>query len=143
MSGANFYDLHGHSKRILYYPNGRGPIPAGHSAGPVLVYDDGSTQVECRGDTLKVGPSTWAGTTVTALVRGNGIVPGAVTSLIVQIPDVSPQPADGSVAIHTIAILANHRGTPQIGPGALETYSEFALTGIAALTKLPLVTSAG
>jgi len=44
----------------------------------------------------------------------------------------------GSVPVHTIAILSNHRGTPQIGPGELETYSEFAVTGIAALTKLPL-----
>jgi len=138
MAGANLYDLHGHGKRILFYPQGKGPIPAGQHAGPVLIYDDGSTQVECRGDKLRIGHETWAGTVVTALVRDNGIVPGAVTSLVVVIPDVSPQPADGSVAVHTIAVLANHRGTPVIGPGQLETYSEFAVKGIAALTKLPL-----
>lgn len=130
MAGANLYDLHGNGKRILFYPLGKGPMSAGEKAGPILIYDDGSTQVECRGTKLKVGH--------TALVRDNGIVPGAVTSLVVVIPDVSPQPADGSVSVHTIAILSNHRGTPQIGPGQLETYSEFAVTGIAALTKLPL-----
>jgi hypothetical protein len=138
MTGANLYDLHGHGKRILFYPLGKGPIPAGEKAGPVLIYDDGSTQVECRGAKLKVGHESWAGTVVTALVRDNGIVPGAVTSLVVVIPDVSPPPSDGSVSVHTIAILSNHRGTPQIGPGQLETYSEFAVKGIAALTKLPL-----
>jgi hypothetical protein len=138
MAGANLYDLHGNGKRILYYPQGKGPIHAGEKPGPVLVYDDGHSQVECHGSKLKVGHETWAGTVVTALVRDNGIVPGAVTSLVVVIPDVSPQPADGSVAVHTIAVLANHRGTPVIGPGQLETYSEFALKGIAALTKLPL-----
>jgi len=138
MSGANLYDLHGNGKRILFYPLGKGPIPAGEKAGPILIYDDGSTQVECRGTKLKVGPESWAGMVVTALVRDSGIVPGAVTSLVVVIPDLSPQPADGSVSVHTIAILSNHRGTPQIGPGQLETYSEFAVTGIAALTKLPL-----
>jgi hypothetical protein len=138
MSGANLYDLHGNGKRILFYPIGKGPIPAGEKAGPILVYDDGSTQVECRGAKLKVGQESWAGTVVTALVRDTGIVPGAVTSLVVVIPDVSPQPADGSVPVSTIAILSNHRGTPQIGPGQLETYTEFAVTGIAALTPLPL-----
>ena len=44
----------------------------------------------------------------------------------------------GIGATGTIAVLANHRGTPVIGPGQLETYSEFAVKGIAALTKLPL-----
>lgn len=34
--------------------------------------------------------------------------------------------------------LPNHRGTPVIGPGQLETYTEFKRTGIAALTPLPL-----
>ncbi|MEO8846248.1 MAG: hypothetical protein ABI591_20780 [Kofleriaceae bacterium] len=138
MAGANLYDLHGNGKRILFYPLGKGPIPAGEKPGPTLIYDDGSTQVECRGAKLKVGHESWAGTAVTALVRDNGIVPGAVTSLVVMIPDVVPPPADGSVPVHTIAILSNHRGIPQIGPGQLETYSEFAVTGIAALTKLPL-----
>jgi hypothetical protein len=138
MAGANLYDLHGNGKRILFYPLGKGPIHPGEKPGPILIYDDGSTQVECRGAKLNVGHESWAGTVVTALVRDSGIVPGAVTSLVVVIPDVSPQPAEGSVSVHTIAILSNHRGTPQIGPGQLETYSEFAVTGIAALTKLPL-----
>jgi len=138
MSGANYYDLHSHSKRISYFPDGRGPIGGAYKGGPLLIYDDGSSHVECSGEDLKVGPSTWAGTTVVALIRKNGIVPGAVTSLLVQIPDVSPSPVDAAVPMHTIAIQANHRGTPVIGPGQLETYAEMAFHGTAALVKLPL-----
>jgi hypothetical protein len=132
MPSANLYDLHGHGSRIVYYPEGRGPIPVGDGPGPLLIYDNGSAQVECRGDKLKVGQQTWAGTIVTALIRDTGIVPGAVV-----IPDVIPPPTDGSVPVHSIAVLANHRGSPALGPGPLETYSEFAVTGIAALIRLP------
>ena len=139
MSGANLYDLHGHGKRIHYYVNGKGgPIKVGSSTGPVLIYDDGSTQVECSGDDLKVGPATNAGTVITALIRKNsGIVPGALTSLVVLIPDVAPQPADGAVHVHTIAVLSLHRPTSNIGAGQLQTYSEVALNGTASLVKLP------
>lgn len=135
MAGANFYDLHGNSKRVSYYPNGRTIVGPGKM--PVLIYDDGASQVECSGDNLKVGPSTWAGTPVVALVRSNGIVPGAVTSLFVLIPDVSPNPGDAAVHVETYAMLANHRGTSELGPGQLETYSDFSLKGTAALIKLP------
>lgn len=135
MAGANFYDLHGNSKRIFYYPNGKTIV--GPAKEPLLVYDDGSTQVECTGDRLKIGPTTWAGTPVVALVRSSGIVPGAVTSLFVLIPDVAPNPADGTVHVETYAILANHRGTGDLGAGQLETYTEMHLKGSAALIKLP------
>jgi hypothetical protein len=135
MAGANFYDLHGSGKRISYYPMGR--TIAGPAKGPMLTYDDGSSQVECSGDSIKIGPATWAGTPVVALVRSSGIVPGAVTSLFVLIPDVNPNPGDGAVHLRTYAILANHRGVAELGPGQLETYNQMALTGTAALIKLP------
>jgi hypothetical protein len=139
MNNANLYDLHSHSKRIHFYPEGKGgPIGTGTPKGPVLIYDDGSSQVECSGDDLKVGPATNAGTAVTALVRKTGIVPGAYTSLVVLIPDVAVPPADGAVSVHTIAVLAQHRPTSNIGAGQLQTYSEFAVHGTAALVKLPL-----
>jgi len=139
MLGANLYDLHGHGKRIHYYADGKGgPIGPGSIKGPLLIYDDGSTQVECSGDDLKIGPATNAGTVVTALVRKNGIVPGAYTSLVVLLPDVSPQPADGAVTVHTIAVLSQHRPTPVLGAGQLQTYTEFAVKGTAAIVKLPL-----
>ena len=139
MAGANLYDLHGHGKRIHYYADGKaGPIGPGSYKGPILVYDDGSSSIECHGDDLKVAPATTAGTVVTAIVRKSGIVPGAITSLVLLLPDVSPPPADGGITVHTIAVLSQHRPKPVIGPGQLQTYSEFALTGIAALVKLPL-----
>jgi hypothetical protein len=139
MSGANLYDLHGHGKRIQYYVNGKGgPGTAGSPTGPVLIYDDGSSQVECFGEDLKVGPATNAGTVVTALVRKNGIVPGAYTSLVVLVPDVSPPPAEGAVHVHTIAVLSQHRPTSNIDAGQLQTYSEFPMQGSAALAKLPV-----
>ena len=65
-------------------------------------------------------------------------MPGAFTSLVVMIPDVAPQPADGAVTVHTTAILVQHRPTPELGPGQLETYSPFPIAGTAALVKLPL-----
>ena len=137
MSGANQYDLHGHGRRIHYYVNGKGgPVAPGAPTGPLLIYDDGTTQVECSGSDLKVGPATNAGTVVTALVRKNGIVPGAYTSIVVLIPDVSPPPADGVVSVHTMAMLSQHRPTSSIGAGQLQTYSEFALRGTAALVKI-------
>ena len=37
---VNFYDLHGYSKRILYYPTGKTMI--GPAKSPLLIYDDGS-----------------------------------------------------------------------------------------------------
>lgn len=139
MSGANVYDLHGHGKRIYYYPEGKGgPVGPGHVKGATLIYDDGSTQVECDGDDLKVGPATNAGSTVTAIVRKTGIVPGAITSLVVLIPDVAPQPADGGVHVKTIAVLSQQRPTPVLGAGQLQTYTEFQVTGTASLVKLPL-----
>ena len=138
MAGANLYDLRGQEKRILYYPEGKGAMPGVEQSGPILIYDDGSSRMECSGARLKVGHENWAGTVVTALIRTNGIVPGAVTSLVVLIPDISPLPTDGSVAVHTIAVLANHRGTPMAGPGQLKTDTEFAVDGTAVLKKLPL-----
>jgi len=139
MAGANLYDLHGHGKRIHYYVDGKGgPIGPGSYKGPLLVYDDGSSSIECHGDDLKVGPTTNAGTVVTAIVRKNGIVPGAITSLVLLLPDVSPQPADGGVAVHTIAVLSQHRPTPVLGPGQLQTYTEFAVKGTAARVALPM-----
>lgn len=139
MSGANLYDLHGHGKRIHYYVNGKGgPASVGGPMGPVLIYDDGSSQVECSGADLRVGAATNAGTVVTALVRKNGIVPGAYTSIIVLIPDVSPQPGDGVVTVHSFVVLSQHRPSSSIGAGQLQTYSEFAVQGTAALVKIPL-----
>lgn len=135
MTGANVYDLHGNSKRISYYPNGRTIV--GPAKGPILVYDDGASQVECSGDGIKVGQPTWAGTPVVALVRNSGIVPGAVTALFVLIPDVIPGPGDGAVHVTTYAILSNHRGVAELGAGQLETYSQMSLSGTAALIKLP------
>ena len=139
MSGANLYDLHGHGKRIHFYVNGiGGPVGPNHISGPALIYDDGSSQVTCSGDDIKVGPPTNAGTVVTAIVRKTGIVPGAYTSLVVLLPDVSPQPADGAVPVHTIAVISQHRPTSMLGAGQLQTYTEFAVKGTAALVKLPL-----
>jgi hypothetical protein len=133
MAGANYYDLRGDSTRIYFYPNGRTLVP---NLGPVLVYDDGSTQVECRGDDLKIGPATWAGTSVVALVRKTGIEPGAVGSLCVLIPDVQADPGDAAVPIATYGTLAIHRAIGERGPGQLEKYWPLQLTGTAALIKL-------
>jgi len=139
MAGANFYDLHGHGKRIHYYADGKGgPVGPGSYKGPILVYDDGSSSIECHGDDLQVSPSTNAGTVVTAIVRKNGIVPGAITSLVVLLPDISPQQAERGVAVRTIAVLSQHRPAPVIGPGQLQTYTELELTGTAARVALPM-----
>src|SRR3569623_1694372 len=99
MAGANFYDLHGHGKRIHYYADGKGgPVGPGSYKGPILVYDDGGSSIECHGDDLRVGPPTNAGT----------VVP------------------------------SQHRPTPVIGPGQLQTYTEFRVTGTAARVALPM-----
>ena len=70
-------------------------------------------------------------------MRKDGIVPGAYTSLVVLITDISPQPGDGSLPLHTIAVLSQHRPVSNIGAGQLQTYTEFALQGTAALVRLP------
>ena len=53
-----------------------------------------------------------------------------VTVFAVLIPDAR---VDGthSAAIHTIGMLSVHRGTSNIGPGQLETYTSVQLTGTA------------
>jgi hypothetical protein len=72
------------------------------------------------------------------LAAGRHRSENAITSLVLIVPDVAPQPADGGVTVHTIAVLSQHRPTPVIGPGQLQTYTEFAVKGTAALVKLPL-----
>jgi hypothetical protein len=73
---------------------------------------------------------------VTAVVRKNGIVPGAVTSIGVLIPDavVGSQP----VPIDTLGVLAIHRPIAAISPGQLESYTKLKLTGTASRVELPL-----
>ena len=48
------------------------------------------------------------------------------------------QSADGGVAVHTIAVLSQHRPPPVIGPGQLQTYTEFKVTRMAARVALPM-----
>jgi hypothetical protein len=137
MATANYYDLHAKSVRIIWYPNGKGgPIGAGHPTGPVLEYSDGSQDITASGADLVVGTQTKAGTFVTAVVRKNGIVPGAVTSIGVLIPDavVGSQP----VPIDTLGVLAIHRPIAAISPGQLESYTKLKLTGTASRVELPL-----
>ena len=137
MTAPNYYDLHAKSVRILWYPNGKGgPIVKGHPAQPVLEYSDGSQDISATGDDLNIGQKTKAGTFVTAVVRKNGIVPGAVTSIGVLIPDavVGTEP----VAIATLGVLAIHRPTVQVTPGQLESYTKLKLTGTASRIELPL-----
>jgi hypothetical protein len=138
MSSANYYDLSGHSTRISWYPGGRGgPIHAGgQGGGPTLVYQCGAIEVSVSGDNLTVGPATPAGTFVVALIKKTGIVPGGVTSIGVLFPDMHIDSAP--VPVHTIAVIAHHRGTSSLGAGQLETYTEMALTGTATNIKLPL-----
>jgi hypothetical protein len=140
---ANYYDLSGHSTRIGWYPAGKGgPVVAGGppANAPVLIYSNGSSDVSVWGDDLRVGPLTGAGTFVVGVVNRAKIVPGGISSFGVLIPDVV---VDASpVSVHTIGVLAVHRGTAQLGPGQLETYTEVALKGTAANVILPAVVPA-
>jgi hypothetical protein len=90
---------------------------------------------------LKVGPATRAGTFVVGVVKKANIVPGGVSSFGVLVPDVVVEASP--VAVETIGVLAVHRGTAQLGPGQLETYTEIALKGTAANVILPAVVPAG
>jgi hypothetical protein len=126
----NYYDLNGHSTRISWYPEGTGgPIVVGRPTGPVLEYSSGSMDASVSGDDLTI-TTTPMGTFVTAVVKKTNIVPGGVTVFAVLIPDVI---VDGtnSAAIHTVGVLSLHRGTSNIGPGQLETYTTVQLTGTA------------
>jgi hypothetical protein len=138
MSIANFYDLHGHSTHVNWYPHGKGgPIKVdGPPPGaPVLVYSHGGSNVTAWGDQLTVGAPTPAGTFVVAVVDKLGL-PGEVVSFGVLIPDVA---VNGSpVSVHTIGVLANHREVSDLGPGQVETYTEINLKGTAANVVLPL-----
>jgi hypothetical protein len=134
----NYYDLHGHSTRIAWYPEGKGgPIrEGGPAANAVLEYSNGSLDATVSGEDLTVS-TTPAGTFVTAIVKKTNIVPGGVTVFAVLIPDAN---VDGrhSAAIHTVGVLSVHRGTSNIGPGQLETYTTLQLRGTAANIVLPL-----
>jgi hypothetical protein len=138
MSNANFFDLHGHSTHVAWYPHGKGGpiVVGGPPAGtPVLVYSDGGAQVTAWGDQLTVGAPTPAGTFVVAVVEKPGL-PGAVVSFGVLIPDVTVNTSP--VAVHTVGVLANHREVSRIGPGQVETYTEISLKGTAANVVFPL-----
>ena len=67
-----------------------------------------------------------------------GYIRGGVTVFGVLIPDVNL--GDGSTgAVHTVGVVSVHRGTSNIGPGQLETYTTVQLTGTAANRVMPLV----
>jgi hypothetical protein len=137
MSKPNYYDLSGKSTRIAWYPQGKGgPIVAGgpSASTPVLCYSSGSLDVCAYGSDLTVAP-TLAGTFVTAVVKKTNIVPGGVTSFAVLIPDADVENKH-SVSIHTVGVVSVHRGTAQLGPGQLETYTTIQLTGTAAIIIL-------
>lgn len=139
MTAPNYYDLHARSVRIAWYPHGKGGlvVPGIRAGSPILEYSDGSQDIVATGDDLNIGVKTKAGTFVTAVVRKNGIVPGAVTSIGVLIPDavVGVEP----VAIDTLGVLAIHR--PVVvhpTPGQLESYTKLKLTGHASRVDLPM-----
>jgi hypothetical protein len=139
MATANYYDLSGSSTRIGWYPKGKGgPIVAGGppANAPVLLFSNGSIDATVWGDDLTVGAATPVGTFVVGVVKKTNIVPGGQTSFVVLIPDVvlDTQP----VNVRTVGVLSVHRGTAQLGPGQLETYTEMALTGTAASVVLPM-----
>jgi hypothetical protein len=136
MGTPNYYDLSGPSTRIAWYPNGQGLAKAGGPAAgaPVLVYSGPTGDVAVSGDGLTVS-KTPAGTFVVAVIKGSQIVPGAVVSFGVLIPDVNV--SNAGVAVNTFGALSTHRGTSQLGPGQLEQYTEMALTGTAANIELP------
>jgi len=142
MTAPNFYDLHAKAVRITWYPHGKGgPMapgaPAVRRGAPILEYSDGSQDIVATGEDLNIGVKTKAGTFVTAVVRKNGIVPGAVTSIGVLIPDaiVGSEP----VAIDTLGVLAIHRPViAHVTPGQIESYTKLKLTGHASRVELPL-----
>jgi hypothetical protein len=137
---ANYFDLSGHSTRVGWYPNGKGgpikqPAAAGAANRGLLEYSSGALEASVSGDDLKVF-ATPVGTLVTAIVKKDGIVPGATISFMLLVPDVNDAP--NGVAIHTIGVLSTHRPTPRLGPGQLETYTELPLTGTALNVEFPL-----
>jgi hypothetical protein len=139
MTTPNFYDLHGHSTRIGWYPNGKGgPIVAEGPPpkAPVLIYSAGASQVVAWGADLTIGEPTPAGRLVVAVVNKSGIVPGAIVAVSVLVPDVVIDSAP--VPVHTMGVLSHHRGTAQLGAGQLETYTRLDLKGTAANVILPL-----
>jgi hypothetical protein len=101
----------------------------------VLEYSSGSLDVSVAGDDLTVSSSP-AGTFVTAVIKKTKIVPGAVTSFCLVVPGVVIGGAN-SVAVHTVGMLAVHRGASLIGPGQLETYTSMDLKGTAASIVMP------
>jgi hypothetical protein len=135
----NYYDLHGHSTRIAWYPEGRGgPIVVGGppANAPVLDYSSGSLEASASGDDLTV-TTTPIGTFVTAVVKKSSIVPGGVTVFAVLIPDVRVSSA-GNAVIHTFGVVSVHRGTSNISPGQQETYTTIQLQGTANNVERPL-----
>jgi hypothetical protein len=137
MNNANYFDLSGNSMRIAWYPKGHGgPLKPGTQEGPVLVYDTGATEVVVSGAQLTICPSTPAGQFVVAKIKTSGIVPGAITSIGVLVPDVNVD--DAPVPVNTFAVIAVHRGVGQLGPGQLETYTEINLSGTASDIVMPL-----
>jgi hypothetical protein len=134
----NYYDLHGSSTRVAWYPQGRGgPVRVGGPAAnaPVLEFSNGSLDVSVWGDDLTIN-QTPIGTFVTAVVKNTNIVPGGVTVFGVLIPDANVS-STNSAAIHTVGVLSIHRGTSNIGPGQLEAYTTLKLKGTAANIALP------
>jgi hypothetical protein len=138
MPKPNYFDLSGNLIRIGWYPQGRGgPIMPGNLVPntPMLIYSRGSLDVSVTGSDLTVTQSP-AGTFVTAVVKKGGIIPGGITSMSVLIPDADVS-INQCIAIHTVGVVSVHRGTAQLGPGQLETYTTIELTGTAAIIILP------
>ena len=138
MAGANYYDSQRSRDPNCMVPAGQGRAhhpggpPAG-GAGPRLF--ERLARRDRLGKEPDSRPRTPAGTFVVAVVKTTNIVPGGVTSFGVLIPDVVVETSP--VVLHTIGVVAVHRGVAQLGPGQLETYTEVSLKGTAAHIIMP------
>jgi hypothetical protein len=129
----NQYHLHGGQISVSYFPEGFdiGPTP---TDGPiVLTYQDSHHALSFRRDVVSVVDAGGLGTVVTVVLVPDRDQGSTTFSLIV--PRVAV-PDGHSVAIHTDAITAVHKGFV-ILMGQDQTYTVTALCGTASVGPLP------
>ncbi len=133
----NQYHLSGGGLQVTYFPDGAGPIPAGH--GPTcLAYQDASRFLRFDKAELEITSVPALGEIISATIANTPDFGSTTFSLLIPIVKV-PNELSNVVPIQTVAITTLHRTfLAGIGQGQLESYTTVALSGSASNGPVPL-----